>query len=242
MKITNAMVLAAGLGTRMRPLTESMPKPLVTVAGKPLIDYALDHLADAGIERVVVNIHHFPERMIEHLDRYKRLEIIISDEREALLNNGGGLVRGLPLLSDGPVIVMNSDLFWLTDGEAGDDNISRLMNFFDPEIMDIAMLCVPPGRTTGHSEKNDFSLDGDGRLTRFAVKTDNPVIYAGVKILMPSLLRDAPSGPFNINIYYDRAIARGRLHGMLLNGHWLTVGTPDAIGAAEMFMRERAGR
>ncbi|MHB0951577.1 MAG: nucleotidyltransferase family protein [Allorhizobium sp.] len=237
MKITNAMVLAAGLGTRMRPITESIPKPLVKVAGKPMIDYALDILADAGVTRAVVNVHHHAEQMVEHLKNYPRLEVIISDERAALMNSGGGLAKGLKLLDRSTAFVMNADLFWIGDENGEDSNLRRLGAFFDPERMDMALLCVTPEKTTGHNGKNDFELAEDGRLTRFKPGDRNPVIYAGAIVMNPALLDDAPDDAFNLNIYFDRAIARNRLYGLKLNGHWLTVGTPDAIGDAEDLIR-----
>lgn len=233
MTIKQAMVLAAGLGTRMRPITEHTPKPLVKVAGKPMIDYALDLLADAGVETAVVNIHHHADQMLEHLAAYSRLSIVISDEREGLMNSGGGLVKGLKLLSRAPTLVMNADLFWIgeTPGEPG--NLARLADFFDPAKMDMALLCVDMDRTTGHNGKRDFSLSGEGRLTRYAEGLPKPVVYAGAIALDPSLFDDAPSDAFNLNIYFDRAIEKNRLYGTDLAGHWLTVGTPDAIGDAE---------
>ncbi|HCL65278.1 MAG TPA: mannose-1-phosphate guanylyltransferase [Rhizobium sp.] len=237
MKITNAMVLAAGLGTRMRPITESIPKPLVKVAGKPMIDYALDILADAGVTRAVVNVHHHAEQMVEHLKNYPRLEVIISDERAALMNSGGGLAKGLKLLDRSTAFVMNADLFWIGDETGEDSNLRRLETFFDPERMDMALLCVTPENTTGHNGKNDFELAEDGRLARFKPGDRNPVVYAGAIVMNPVLLDDAPDDAFNLNIYFDRAIARNRLYGLKLKGHWLTVGTPDAIGDAEDLIR-----
>ncbi|MGV8937612.1 MAG: nucleotidyltransferase family protein [Allorhizobium sp.] len=233
MKISEAMVLAAGLGTRMRPVTNTIPKPLVRIAGKAMIDYALDALADAGVERAVVNVHHHADQMIDHLQNYARLDIIISDERAELMNSGGGLAKGLKLLNRKPVFVMNADLFWIGDGEGNQSNLGRLGAFFDPATMDMAMLCVPPGQTTGHNGKNDFNLAADGQLARFRESDTNPVIYAGAIAMSPGLLDDAPADAFNLNIYFDRAIARGRLYGLPLDGHWLTVGTPAAIDEAE---------
>lgn len=241
MKITEAMVLAAGLGTRMRPLTETRPKPLIEVAGKPLIDYALNLLEQAGVTRAAVNVHHHADQMAAHLSSYPGMEIIISDEREALLNSGGGLVKGLGLLGRNPLFVMNADLFWIGDDEAAKSNLERLADFFDPQIMDMALLCVPPDRTTGHNEKRDFSMAGDGRLTRYQDGKENPVVYAGAIVLDPALFDDAPEGPFNLNLYFDKAIAAGRLYGLRLSGHWITVGTPEAIEAAEQVIGASVG-
>jgi Nucleoside-diphosphate-sugar pyrophosphorylase involved in lipopolysaccharide biosynthesis/translation initiation factor 2B, gamma/epsilon subunits (eIF-2Bgamma/eIF-2Bepsilon) len=232
MKITQAMVLAAGLGTRLRPITDTVPKPLVRVAGKPMIDYALDALADAGVRRAVVNVHHFAEQMEAHLDRYRRLEVTISDERERLMNSGGGLAKGLKLLDPGPLFVMNADLFWVGELPHQPTNLQRLAAFFDPAEMDMALLCVPLERTTGHNGKKDFQLDGQGRLSRY-IDGDMPLVYAGAIAMHSGLFDDAPEEAFNLNIYFDRAIERGRLFGLVMEGHWLTVGTPDALIEAE---------
>ena len=238
MTISNAMVLAAGLGTRMRPITETIPKPLVKIAGKPMIDYALDSLAEAGVARAVVNIHYLADQMIEHLRDYARLEIILSDEREQLMNSGGGLVKGLKLLDRHlRVFVMNADLFWIGEQPGAETNLQRLAHYFDSETMDMALLCVAMDRTTGHDGKRDFNLGSDGRLTRYADGDPSPVVYAGAIVLNPELFDDAPDGAFNLNIYFDRAIANGRLYGLALDGHWLTVGTPEAIAEAEETIR-----
>lgn len=230
--LTQAVVLAAGLGTRLRPITDTMPKPLVPVAGKPMIDYGLDALADAGVTRAVVNVHHFADRMEAHLAAYPHLDIIISDERAALMNSGGGLKKGLALLDPGIVYVMNADLFWIGEKSGSLTNLQRLAGFFDPERMDMALLCVPLERTTGHNGKKDFQLDADGRLTRY-VDGDRPLVYAGAIVMHSSLLDDAPDDAFNLNIYFDRAIAKGRLFGLVMDGEWITVGTPEALPEAE---------
>jgi N-acetyl-alpha-D-muramate 1-phosphate uridylyltransferase len=230
--ITQAMVLAAGLGTRLRPITDTMPKPLVPVAGKPMIDYGLDALADAGVTRAVVNVHHFAEKMEAHLAAYPRLDILVSDERAQLMNSGGGLKKGLALLSPGVVFVMNADLFWIGETPGRPTNLERLAGFFDPETMDMALLCVPLERTTGHNGKKDFQLARDGRLSRY-VDGDNPVVYAGAIVMQSSLLDDAPDEAFNLNIYFDKAIEKGRLYGLVMDGEWITVGTPDALPEAE---------
>jgi MurNAc alpha-1-phosphate uridylyltransferase len=237
MTIKQAMVLAAGLGTRMRPITDAIPKPLVRIAGKPMIDYALDSLAEAGVETVVVNVHHFAEQMQAHLGSYEGLDIIISDERDRLMNNGGGLAKGLKLLERGNVFVANADLFWIGERTDRPSNLRRLAGFFDSTQMDMAMLCVRLEDTTGHNGKNDFNLASDGRLTRYREGEPNPVVYAGAIVMNTSFFDDAPADAFNLNIYFDKAIARGRLFGMMLEGHWLTVGTPEAIGEAEETIR-----
>jgi N-acetyl-alpha-D-muramate 1-phosphate uridylyltransferase len=242
MIIKQAMVLAAGLGTRMRPITETTPKPLVRIGDKPMIDYVLDALVDAGVETVAVNVHHHADQMEAHLANEKRAEIRISDERAQLMDSGGGLAKGLKLLDqDQPALVMNADLFWVGERDDEPSNLVRLAERFDPSWMDMAMLCVEEERTTGHNGKKDFSMADDGRLTRYVSGAPNPVVYAGALALMPRLLEDAPDGPFNLNVYFDRAIAAGRLFGADLHGQWLTVGTPDAIAPAEAVVGRYGG-
>lgn len=241
MKIENAMVLAAGLGTRLRPVTNTMPKPLVPIAGKAMIDYGLDALEAAGVTQAVVNVHHFAGQMIDHLSRRNRPEILISDETEALMNSGGGLAKGLRLLGSEPIFVLNADLFWVGERAGEKTNLRRLASFFDPDRMDMAMLCVRLENTTGHNGRNDFSMDADGRLIRFSDGDGEPVVYAGAIAMMPALLDDAPDEAFNLNIYFDRAIAGGRLYGLILEGHWITVGTPEAIAEAEAVIGRLAG-
>jgi MurNAc alpha-1-phosphate uridylyltransferase len=229
--IRQAMVLAAGLGTRMRP-----------IAGKPLVDYALDTLRAAGCEKVVVNVHWLADQMEAHLANYRGMDIIISDERAALLNSGGGLAKGLKLLEPGPAYVMNADLFWI--GEAWDEltNLERLAGFFDPDRMDMALLCVRLEDTTGHDGGADFALGPKGELVR-SRPVDGPmpdgegVVYAGAIVMDSRLLDDAPEGAFNLNIYFDRAISTNRLYGLILEGHWVTAGSPEAIEAAEEAVR-----
>lgn len=233
MKIEDAMVLAAGLGTRMRPITDTIPKPLVPIAGKAMIDYGLDALAQAGVKRAVVNVHHFADQMIAHLASRKEPEIILSDETEQLMNSGGGLAKGLKLLGRVPVLVMNADLFWIGETPGQPSNLDRLVEAFDLERMDMLMLCVKLEDTTGHNGKKDFSMDTAGRLARYQEGDGTPFVYAGAFALMSSLFDDAPDDAFNLNIYFDRAIEKGRLYGIVLEGHWITVGTPEAIGQAE---------
>ena len=227
------MILAAGLGTRMRPITDTIPKPLVRVGGKAMIDYSLDALKHAGVSTVAVNVHYLAEQVESHLARVTGLDILVSDERDALLNSGGGLAKGLKLLGRDPVFVMNADLFWVGEPASGPTNLQRLSALFNAARMDMALLCVRLEDTTGHGGKPDFSMDSDGRLMRFKDRPENPVVYAGALVLKPELLDGAPNEPFNLNIYFDRAIASGRLFGMVLTGHWLHIGTPEAIVEAE---------
>ena len=238
MTIKNAMVLAAGLGTRLRPITDRMPKPLVQVGGKAMIDYALDSLADAGVTHAVVNVHHFADQMEAHLADYPRLEIAISDERDALMNSGGGLVKGMKLIRPGRIFVMNADLFWIGETAGEKTNLQRLAKFFDPDHMDMALLCVPIENTTGHNGKKDFGLAADGKLVRYTDGSGEAVVYAGAIVLDTALFDGAPEDAFNLNIYFDKAIAAGRLYGISLEGHWLTVGTPNALVEAETVLQQ----
>jgi MurNAc alpha-1-phosphate uridylyltransferase len=237
MTIKQAMVLAAGLGTRMRPITDTIPKPLVKIGGKPMIDYALDSLVEAGVETAVVNVHYLADQMVAHLSAYTALDVLISDERDRLMNNGGGLAKGLKFLDRGNVFVMNADLFWVGEPSGRPSNLRRLAGFFDPASMDLAMLCVRIEDTTGHNGKNDFNLAADGKLSRYNDQGPDPVVYAGAIAMNTSFLDDAPDDAFNLNVYFDKAIARGRLYGMMLEGHWLTVGTPEAMDEAEETIR-----
>lgn len=238
MTIRNAMVLAAGLGSRLRPITETTPKPLVKIAGKSMVDTALDLLVEAGVTRAVVNVHHLADQMEAHLAGRKTPDILISDERDMLLDSGGGLKKGLGLLNDDPLFVMNSDLFWINEGHTS--NLRQLGDRFDPDTMDMLLLCVTLENTTGHNGKRDFSCAEDGRLTRYREGAPNPVVYAGAFIMLPALLNDAPDGAFSLNAYFDKAIAKGRLFGMTLQGHWITVGTPEAIAEAETVLQNLA--
>lgn len=233
MTIRQAMVLAAGLGTRMRPITDTIPKPLVRIAGRPMIDYILDMLVAAGVETIAVNVHHHADQMVAHLNARKDVRILISDEREQLMNSGGGLAKGLKLLEAGPVLVMNADLFWVGETPENPTNLQKLAQFFNADTMDMALLCVDMDRTTGHNGKKDFSLAPDGALTRYSEGEPRPVVYAGAIAMNKGLLDDAPEDAFNLNMYFDRAIAQNRLFGLSLDGQWITVGTPDAIEDAE---------
>ena len=230
----NAMVLSAGLGTRMRPLTERMPKPLVEVGGKPLIDHVLDRLAAAGVERVVVNVHHFAEQLERHLAGRSKPEITISDERGLLLGTGGAVVKALPLLGEAPFFHVNSDSIWI-DGVK--PNLVRLAEGFDPAAMDALLLLAPTTGSIGYAGRGDFAFAADGRLTRRAERAVAPFVFAGAAILAPTLFKDAPQGEFPLTVLFDRAVEQGRLYGLRLEGLWMHVGTPDAIALAENAIR-----
>jgi N-acetyl-alpha-D-muramate 1-phosphate uridylyltransferase len=233
--LTRAFVLAAGLGKRMRPVTATVPKPLVEVAGKALIDHALDRAAEGGITTAVVNVHYLADLIEGHLaHREGAPAILISDERGALLETGGGVKKGLGLLGPDPFVVFNSDSFWL---EGPTPNLGRLIAGWHPARMDILLLVAPTATSLGYEGTGDFVMDPEGRLARRGERAVAPFIYAGVAVLKPELFADTPEGAFSLNLLFDRAIARGRLHGLRLDGEWLHVGTPDAIRAAEERVR-----
>jgi MurNAc alpha-1-phosphate uridylyltransferase len=231
------MVLAAGLGTRMRPLNGRLPKPLVAVGGKALIDYALDRLAEQGVECAVVNVHHLADQIERHLAQRRRPKIIISDERGELLGTGGGVVKALPQLGGGPFFHINSDTIWI-DGVK--PNLGRLAAAFDPARMDALLLVAPTASSIGYTGRGDFSMAPDGRLMRRGEREVVPFVYAGAAILVPAFFADAPAGPFSMSPLFDRAADAGRLCGLRLEGVWMHVGTPEAIQAAEAAIRASA--
>lgn len=228
--IRRAMVLAAGLGQRMRPITDALPKPLVAIGGKPMLDHALDRLAQAGVEEAVVNVHHLAGQIEAHVAGRETPRVKISDERAQLLETGGGVKKALPLLGPEPFFHINSDSLW---SETGPSNIAAMAKAWDPAAMDLLLLLAPRETSIGFDGAGDFFRDGAGRLTRRGQADSAPYIYAGVAILKPELFSDTPDGPFSLNLLFDRAIAAGRLHGVVLEGQWLHVGTPEAIAPAE---------
>ena len=235
-----AMVLAAGKGERMRPLTLRMPKPLVPLAGKPLIDHVLDRLAAAGVETAVVNVHYLPEQLEAHLAarQGKAPEILISDERGVLLDTGGGVKKALPLLGRGPFFIHNADTAW---SEGATPALSRMLRLWNPAAMDCLLLLAPVATSIGYAAKGDFSMTSDGRLQRRGEGEVVPFAFAGVSLCDERLFKDAPEGRFSLNLLWDRALAEGRLFGMRLDGRWMHVGTPDALAEAETsFEREGA--
>ena len=237
-RITHAFVLAAGLGKRMRPITATVPKPLVEVAGRALLDHALDRAAEGGIRKAVVNVHYLADLIEGHVGKRRTApEIVVSDERGELLETGGGVKKALPLLGDDPFVVFNADSFWL---EGPDSNLARLVTAWSPETMDILLLVAPTATSLGYEGAGDFLMAADGRLERRGERKVAPFIYAGVAILKPALFADTPEGAFSLNLLFDRAIAAGRLHGLRLDGQWLHVGTPEAIVAAEARVKQTA--
>ena len=229
-KPKRAMVLAAGLGTRMQPFNQQMPKPLVKVAGKALIDYALDRLAEQKVERVVVNVHHLADLIERHLAARTQPPIVISDERRELLGTAGGVIKALPLLGSDPFFHVNSDTIWI-DGVK--PNLSRLAAAFEPDRMDALLLLAPTTTSIGYAGRGDFAMTAEGRLNRRGERDVVPFVYAGAAILAPALFYGAPAGAFPLTAVLDQAAAAGRLHGLRLEGVWMHVGTPEAVAAAE---------
>jgi len=225
-----AMVLAAGEGRRMRPLSEHTPKPLVKIAGRTLIDYCLDGLAASGIEKAVVNVRYLADKIEAHLEARRAPEIAISDERDAKLDTGGGVRRALPLLGDAPFLLRNADSFWI-DGVRG--NLSWLAGTWDDATMDALLLLAPTVYAVGYAGRGDFFLDKDGRLSRRAERSVAPFAYAGAAIFAPRLFDGAPDGAFSLNLLFDKAIEAGRLFGVRLDGLWINVESPAAIAPAE---------
>ncbi|WP_347515129.1 nucleotidyltransferase family protein [Mesorhizobium sp. CAU 1741] len=231
------MVLAAGLGKRMRPLTDDTPKPLIKVAGKALLDHGLDALGDAGVEKVVVNVHYLADQIADHVRGRPRPAMEISDESDLLLDSAGGIVRALPSLGEGPFVVLNADTFWIDEDGA---DLDRLGLAWDDARMDILLMLANPRHATGHSGSTDFLLALDGRLARARGSADG-FIYAGVAIVHPRIFSQASREPHSLNLYFDRAIEAGRLFGVAMRGHWITVGTPDALVEAEAAVEALAG-
>jgi MurNAc alpha-1-phosphate uridylyltransferase len=225
-----AMVLAAGLGLRMRPLTERMPKPLVPVAGRALLDHVLDKLGDAGVGETIVNVHYLPDQIIDHVAARTRPHVTISDERGEVLGTGGGVVKALPLLGQAPFFLVNADTMWI-DGVR--PNLARLAEAFDPARMDILLLMAPTTSSIGYDGSGDYAMLADGALRKRREHQVVPFVYAGAAIMSPALFADAPKGEFSLTRMFDSANAQERLFGLRLDGVWMHVGTPDAVQAAE---------
>ena len=234
----SAMVLAAGFGQRMRPLTDTMPKPLVKVAGKALLDHVLDRLADAGVAQAVVNVHYLAAQIERHVAGRARPRITISDERAELLDTGGGVVKALPLLGVAPFFHINSDTIWI-DGVK--PNLTRLAENFDPATMDALLLLAPGAGSIGYTGRGDFLMASDGCLSARPERDIAPFVYAGAAILSLRLFDDAPQRAFSLTKLFTRAIEAGRLHGLRMEGLWMHVGTPEAIAEAEQAIAESTG-
>jgi MurNAc alpha-1-phosphate uridylyltransferase len=231
------MVLAAGLGLRMRPLTDTKPKPLVAVAGKPLLDHVLDRLQEFGVTRAIVNVHYLPDQIIQHVASRTLPRVIISDERDVVLGTGGGVVKALPLLGDTPFFHLNADTMWI-DGVRS--NLERLAEAFDPSRMDILLLMAPTANSIGYAGSGDYAMLTDGTLRKRKEHEVVPFVYAGVAIMSPAIFKDAPKGEFSLTRVFDAANDAGRLFGLRLDGLWMHVGTPDAVLAAENALLQSA--
>jgi MurNAc alpha-1-phosphate uridylyltransferase len=225
-----AMVFAAGRGMRMRPLTETIPKPLIKVGGKPMIDHLLDRFALAGVGTAVVNVHHLADQIEAHLANHSAPRIVISDERDLLLDQGGAIKKALPVLGDAPFFLCNTDAFWV---EGAKPNLDRLAAAWDPDKMDVLLLVAATPTSSGVDWPGDFTMDGFGRLTKREERRVAPFVYTGIGIIKPELFARAPEGPFRLLPYFLAAAEKGRLHGLRLDGIWLHVGTPAAIDDAE---------
>jgi N-acetyl-alpha-D-muramate 1-phosphate uridylyltransferase len=233
----HAMVLAAGLGLRMRPLTRNVPKPLLEVGGASMLDHALDRLQDAGVRDVVVNTHWLPEQVEDHLEARTKPSIVISREDD-LLETGGGIAKALPLLGAAPFYAANADIVW-RDGPV--PALHRLARAWIDDDMDALLLLASTVRSTGYDGFGDFLMDPSGLLERRPERVVAPFVFTGVQILHPRLFADAPDGAFSMNVLYDRALEAGRLFGIAHDGDWYHVGTPAAIAEADAEILEREG-
>lgn len=228
--IKNAFILGAGFGSRMRPLTETTPKPLIKLAGKALIDHVIEGLIDVGVTRIVVNVHYLADQLEDHLAGYSTPEIIISDERSEILDTGGGAAKALPFFGDEPFFIHNSDTVWI-EGEGR--NLAHMLNAFDPTAMDCLMLLANRHTSLGYDGKGDFLLGQDNRITRRPKDTASDFVFAGVSINTPKLFTRHPEGAFSLNELWDNAIATGRAHGIRHQGKWMHVGTSKSLEDAE---------
>ena len=228
--LDTAMVFAAGLGTRMRPITNHIPKPLVEIGGRTMLDHMLDRLAEGGVTRAIVNVHHLADQIETHLKGRTRPEIVISDEREKLLDQGGGIKKILPLIGDADFFICNTDAVWI---EGPQSAIAAMREAWRPAEMDILLLVAATSGSVGVDWPGDFHMAPGGRLTRRAEREVSAFVYAGVGIMKASLFADAQEDVFRLAPYFFRAAEAGRLHGLRLNGQWLHVGTPEAVEEAE---------
>lgn len=237
-RIHTAMLLAAGLGTRMRPLTLDTPKPMIAVNGRPLIDRLLDKLVKAGVERAIVNVHWLADKMEAHVRQRSDIEILISDERDEVLETGGGVVKARPMLGNDPVFILNTDACWL---DADDTTLADMATAYDPDAMDSLLLLAPMDRTLGFDGPGDFFLEDDARLERRGDRPSAPYAYAGVYVMRPQQVAHLEARPFSANQYWNDSLSAGRLKGHVLKHHWMHVGDPAARDAAEAWLAAREG-
>ncbi len=228
-----AMVLGGGYGKRMMPLTKDIPKPMVVLKGRPLIDHVLDRIDAAGVPRAVVNVHYCADKLQAHVEKREHPKIEISDERQQLLDTGGGVAKALPLLGPDPFLIHNSDSVWI---EGVGSNLERMFSVWDPDTMDSLMLLASAATSLGYDGSGDFAMDKDGRLSRRGERQMVPFVFTGVSIAHPRIFEGAPDGPFSMNRLWDRAIDNGRLFGIRLDGLWMHVGTPEALIEAERWI------
>jgi len=232
-----AMVLGGGMGKRMLPLTADIPKPMVRLKGRTLIDHVLDRIAAAGVARAVVNVHYCADKLESHLKQRKKPEILISDERQQLLDTGGGVNKALPLLGKEPFLIHNSDSVWI---EGVGSNLERLFSFWNPDSMDSVMLLASAATSLGYDGSGDFAMDKDGRLIRRGERQMAPFVFTGVSIAHPRLFEGSPEAPFSLNVLWSRSIAAGRAWGVRMEGVWMHVGTPEALAQAEQCLNDAA--
>jgi len=226
-----AMLLSAGLGKRMAPAANGLPKPLVLLHGKALIDHALDRLAAAGVARAIVNVHYKADLIEAHLQKRQAPAIEISDERAALLDTGGGVKKALPRLGPGPFLIHNADSVWI---EGVGSNLARLAGAWDEARMDCLLLLAGASASHGYQGRGDFALESDGRIRRRKVEQELvPFAFTGVSVAHPRLFDGSPDGAFSLNLVWSRAIAAGRAYGVRMDGEWMHVGSPDALAEAE---------
>lgn len=234
---TRAMIMAAGMGTRMRPLTDGRPKPLVEVRGKALIDHVIDRLVQAGVTTIVVNVHYRADMLEAHLAKRKDVDIRISDEREGLLESGGGLYKALSQFEGEPFFHVNADTVWV---EGTGQALERLKARWNADAMDALMLLAPTVHTICYDGRGDFMMDAEGRLSRVPEHHIAPFVWMSVEIVHPRLFASASGGKFSINPLWDIAIEKGRLYGIRLDGVWMHIDRPDAVAQSEAFLADLA--
>jgi MurNAc alpha-1-phosphate uridylyltransferase len=233
MTVTRAMIMGAGMGTRMRPLTNDRPKPMVTVAGRTLMDHAIDRLAAAGVTTVVANLHYKAQMLRDHLAKRRDVTVVYSDETDKLLDTGGGVVKALPHFGGEPFFIVNSDSIWVEGAHAA---LRALQQRWDATAMDGLLLLAEMKTALGYEGRGDFALEANGHVVRARDSSLPPYAYPGVQIAHPRMFADAPDGAFSTNLMWDRAIAGGRLYGTVLDGVWIHVGTPQARDEAEAYL------
>ena len=225
MSINSALIFAAGFGTRMGTLTQSVPKPMIQVANQPLIDYALDLVLDAKVENIVVNVHHLPKQIEAHLASNSHIKIL--HETPTIFETGGGLKNALSLLGPGPVITINSDAVW-----TGNNPISSLLKYWNPNKMDALLMLIPTSIAQEYKGKGDFNLDSELRLSRRGANKNAPYVYSGAQIIKTNLLEEILETSFSLNLLWDKMLKNKRMSGIIHNGGWVDVGRPEGIKVA----------